>query len=117
MQALWSWLNTPPATGAVLDLFGLLCLLVFAPGFLASAWFSRGESHLRPTMAAHAEGIQHWAHVGIWLFGPGLFFFAMRALQLNPLSFGEPIWLVGNLLAVAVATFRFVSRKKNTPLP
>ena len=37
------------------------------------------------------------------MFGAGLFFFGARVMQINPLSFGEPKWLVGSVVAVIAA--------------
>jgi hypothetical protein len=106
---LWTWLNTPPGVADVLDPFSLIFAAVFALGFLTSAYLAGPDggkvlAHGDP----HAPAIRHWAFVGLWIFGSGLFFFAMRALQINPLSFGEPIWLVASLVALTVAGARFV---------
>jgi hypothetical protein len=38
----------------------------------------------------------------MWVFGTGLFFFLIRLLQINPFTFGEPIWMWLSLLAVAI---------------
>ena len=106
MEALWTWLNTPPGVGDVLNVFGFVFAAVFALGFLASAYLAgpAGQAMARNPLEANAIG--HWATVGLWIFGPGLFFFAMRALQINPLTFGEPIWLVASIIALIAAAVR-----------
>lgn len=109
MGSLWSWLKTPPAVGDVLDLFGVTCLIIFGFGFVVSAFLGGSGVDFLNRNAILRNGIRHWSHVGLWLFGSGLFFFAIRALQVNPLSFGEPIWLVGNLIALLVAAVRCVN--------
>jgi hypothetical protein len=44
--------------------------------------------------------------MGLWVFGAGLFFLGVRVIQINPLSFGEPKWLVGSIVAVIFAAAR-----------
>ena len=56
-----------------------------------------------------ATAIKHWASIGPWVFGAGLFFFGTRAMQINPLSFGAPKWLVGSIVAVIFAAARCVA--------
>jgi hypothetical protein len=48
------------------------------------------------------------ARIALWIFGAGLFFFGVRALGINPFSFGAPIWLWLCLLALVVAVAYFV---------
>jgi hypothetical protein len=108
MESFWIWLSTPPATGEVIDAFGLFSLLLFTPGFAVSAYLSGpGARHLGNDPVQLA-GIRYCASIGLWVFGAGLFFFGVRVLQINPLSFGEPKWLVGSFVAVIFATARCV---------
>jgi hypothetical protein len=109
VNSLWTWLNTPPGVAAVLDPFGLVFATVFGAGFLASAYLAGPGGNDLAHHDPQAQAIHHWANVGLWIFGPGLFFFAMRALQINPLSFGEPIWLVASIIALIVAAIRFAA--------
>jgi hypothetical protein len=108
MGSLWTWLSTPPGTNEVLDLFGALCLLLFAPGYLLSAYLAGpGASRLAKNSIQFA-GIRYWATIGLWVFGAGLFFFGVRALQINPLAFGAPIWLIVCVLAVVFTATRCI---------
>jgi hypothetical protein len=108
MESFWIWLSTPPALGEVIDAFGLFSLLLFAPGFAGSAYFAGpGARHLGNDPVQLA-GIRYCASIGLWVFGAGLFFFGVRVLQINPLSFGEPKWVVGSFVAVIFATARCV---------
>ncbi|MFN8590024.1 MAG: hypothetical protein U0031_01095 [Thermomicrobiales bacterium] len=106
MSELWTWLNTPPTYDQVLQPFGALYLIVFAVGFGGSAWLSGDGATRIGRNPAHIAGLRHWSQVGLWIFGPGLFFFGVGALQINPLSFGEPIWLVGSVIALVIAGYR-----------
>ena len=103
MESLWTWLNTPPAKGEVLDPVGVVSLLLFAPGFVVSAYLSGPGADRLAKDPVQLAGIRYCASLGLWVFGAGLFFFGARALQINPLSFGEPKWLVGSVVAVIFA--------------
>lgn len=116
MQSLWTWLNTPPALPDVLDPFAIAYAAVFTLGFLAAAYLAGPAGSTLARDTHHADAIHHWSTVGLWLFGPGLFFLVIRLLQINPLSFGEPIWLIGSLLALLIAALRFAAwRRKEYP--
>ncbi len=108
MAEFWIWLNTAPTADQVLDPFAVVYLVIFGAGFVASAYLNGPAAAPLSPNAFHREGIVHWSHVGLWIFGPGLFFFGVRALQINPLSMGEPIWLVSSIVAAAIAGIRCV---------
>ena len=106
MEALWTWLSTPPSKGDVLNLFGAFCLLLFAPGYLLSAYLAGPGAAWLGKDPVQLAGIRRWASIGLWVFGVGLFFFGARLLQINPLWFGAPIWLVGSIVGVIFAAIR-----------
>src|SRR4029434_7456509 len=100
MESLWTWLSTPPGKNEVLDLFGTLCVLLFAPGFVLSAYLTGPGADRWAKDPIQFVGLRYWATIGLWVFGAGLFFIGVRVLQINPLSFGAPIWLIVSILAV-----------------
>jgi hypothetical protein len=108
MESLWTWLSTPPAKGEVLDPVGVFSLLLFAPGFVVSAYLSGPGADRLTKDPVQLAGIRYCASRGLWVFGAGLFFFGARAMQINPLSFGERKWLVGSMVAVIFAAARCV---------
>ncbi len=108
MELLWTWLSTPPGKNEVLDPFGVFCLLLFVPGFVGSAYLTGPGVDRLAKDPIQLAGIRYWASIGLWLFGAGLFFLGGRAMQINPLSFGEPKWLVGSIVALVLATARCV---------
>jgi hypothetical protein len=108
MESLWTWLSTPPGKNEVIDLFGALFLLLFAPGFALSAYLTGPGAARLAKNSIQFAGIRYWATIGLWVFGAGLFFFGIRALQINPLSFGAPIWLIVSILAVFFSATRCV---------
>jgi hypothetical protein len=108
MESLWTWLGTPPGKDDVFDLFGVVCLLLFVPGFVISAFMAGSGADRVAKDSVQLAGIRYCASIGLWVFGAGLFFFGARVLQINPLSFGEPKWLLGSVVAVIFAAARCV---------
>jgi hypothetical protein len=106
MGSFWTWLNTPPGTGEVLDPFGLFCLVLFLPGFVISAYLTGAGADRLAKEPVQRAGFRYWATIGLWVFGGGLFFFGARLMQINPLSFGEPKWLLGSVVATLAAGSR-----------
>jgi hypothetical protein len=108
MESLWAWLGTPPGKDDVLDLFGVVCLLLFVPGFVISAFMAGTGADRVAKDPVQLAGIRYCASIGLWVFGAGLFFFGARVLQINPLSFGEPKWLLGSVVVVIFAAARCI---------
>ena len=108
MESLATWLGTPPTKDEVIDPFGAFCLLLLVPGFVASAYLAGPGANRLAKNPVQLAGIRHWASIGSLVFGAGLFFFGVRAMQINPLSFGQPIWLLGSIVAVVIAATRCV---------
>ena len=106
MEPLWTWLFTPAAKGEVVDLFGAFWLLLFAPGYVLSAYLAGPGADRLGKDPVQLAGIRHWASIGLWVFGAGLFFVGVRVLQINPLWFGAPIWLLGTIVAVVFVAVR-----------
>ena len=110
MEPLWTWLSTPPAKGEVLDALGLFSFLLFAPGFVVSAYLAGPGAGRLAKDPVQLAGVRYWASIGQWVFGAGLFFFGARVIQINPLSFAEPKWLLASIAAVIFASVRCVER-------
>jgi hypothetical protein len=106
VNGVWSWLVTPPGTDTVFDPFGAVFVLVFGVGFVASSYLSGPGVAGAARNPVQRAGIARWASIGVPIFGAGLFFFGVRALQINPLSFGAPIWMVGTVVVLAIAAIR-----------
>jgi hypothetical protein len=106
MESLWTWLSTSPNKGEVLNAFGVFSLLLFAPGFVASAYLAGTGADRLAKDPVQLAGIRYCASIGLWVFGAGLFFLGVRVMEINPLSFGEPKWLVGSIVAVIFAAAR-----------
>ena len=98
----WSYLTTQPASDDVLDGFTIVYAIVMLVGFIIAAYV-----HYRPWTKPFGRMFRRRAVLratllAMWVFGTGLFFFLIRLLQINPFSFGEPIWMWLSLLAVVV---------------
>src|SRR6478752_5193858 len=87
------YLSTVPGSGEVFGPFAIIFAFVFAIGFLACVivYNGRGRS-LFPNQVIFRMA-RKWGGWGVCVFGLGLFFFGIRALQINPFGFGKRAWL------------------------
>jgi hypothetical protein len=106
LEAGWNWLITPPGANSVFDPFGAAFFVVFSIGFVASSYLLGPGAGLIAKNASQLAGLKRWATIGLSLFGTGLFFFGVRALQINPLWFGAPVWMVMCVVALIIAANR-----------
>lgn len=98
----WDYLTTAPASDDVLDAFTILYVVVFLGGFVAAVYLnSRPWTKPFGTMFRRTA-VRKASNMAMWVFGAGFFFFLIRLLQINPLSFGNPIWMWLSVLAVLV---------------
>jgi hypothetical protein len=109
VDAAWIWLTTPPETAGVHDWFGASYLVVFGLGFVVSAYLSGPGAESISADPLALAGARQWAAVGVGFFGVGLFFFGVRALQINPVSLGAPFWMAGWTIVTIVVVIRCLS--------
>jgi hypothetical protein len=96
----WEYLTTRPGQNEVFGPFAVLFLIAFAIGFLASiVVYNGGARKLFPNPVLHRMA-RRWAGWATAIFGLGLFFFAIRALQINLLTFEMRIWMWLSILSV-----------------
>ena len=96
----WDYLTTVPGTDEVFGPFAVIYLVVFGVGFLGSVFlYNDGARHYTKN-ALKRRVIKRGAAIAMTVFGVGLFFFAIRILQINPFTFGMRLWLWLSLLAV-----------------
>jgi hypothetical protein len=98
----WDNLTRTPAAADIFSLPAIIFFVVFAIGFVAAAFLSNQGARRFGTNPVKRRGIQHCATIALYVFGAGLFFFGVRALNINPFSFGAPIWLWLSVLALIV---------------
>lgn len=94
------YLTTAPASSDVLDAFTIVYLVVFLGGFVGAVYLnSRPWTKPFGTMFRR-KAVRKASNFAMWVFGVGLFFFLIRILQIDPISFGEPIWMWLSVLAL-----------------
>ena len=106
----WDSLTGTPAPEDIFSLPAMLFFVVFTIGFVASAFLSNQGAYRFSRNPVQRRGIQHCATIALYIFGAGLFFFGVRALNINPFSFGSPIWLWLSaiaLIAFAIYCYRY----------
>lgn len=98
----WDNLTQTPAAADVFSLPAMIFFVVFALGFVTAAFLTNQGARRFASHPVKRRGIQHCAGIALYIFGAGLFFFGVRALNINPFSFGAPIWMWLSLLALIV---------------
>jgi amino acid permease len=89
----WDYLTTTPGPDEVFGPFAIIFLVVFVIGFIASVvLYSTGGKNIIPDPVLRRLS-RRWSGWAVAVFTIGLFFFAIRWLQINPITFGERIWL------------------------
>lgn len=88
------WLFDRPTTDQANHWLALLSLAVFAIGIIGTAVLSTRPS-LPPFGSKFTQKfvVKACTIIG-WICGVGLFFGIIRLLQIDPASFGRPIWIV-----------------------
>lgn len=96
----WDGLTTAPAPGEVLTPLSILFLILFGAGFLVSILLYNDGAKRFVEHGLRRRTIQRFSGIAMIIFGIGLFFLAVELLQINPFTFGMPIWLWLSLLAL-----------------
>ncbi len=96
----WDYLTTVPGPNEVFGPFAVIFLIVFGIGFTISTAIYSGWGRYFISDPVLRRMARRWSGWAMTLFGLGLFFFAIRWLQINPLSFGMRIWLWLSWLAL-----------------
>ena len=98
----WDYLSTVPGPNEVFGPLAIMYLAVFVAGFIVSLViynnYGRGL-FANPVMFRLFRKWSGWALV---VFGSGLFFFLIRALQINPFTFAMRFWMWVTMLGLAV---------------
>ncbi len=97
----WDYLTTVPGPNEVFGPFAIVYLLLFIAGIAVSVLLYNGVGRKLFPNPVLFNMARRWGGIGVIVFGFGLFFFGIRALQINPFNFGMRIWLWISLLGVA----------------
>jgi len=98
----WDHLTSVPASDDVLSIPSLLYAVVFALGFVVSSYLYYQPRAFTFTRFFRKPTIAHASLIAMWVFGIGLFFYLIRIFQINPLNFGERIWIAVMSVIAAV---------------
>src|SRR3712207_4627794 len=102
------WLTTRPTSDEVLNGFAIVSLVVFTLALIASGFYS-ARPWSPPLGVPFSRGFVRRAASFIgWPAGLGLFFLLIRILQIDPATFGRPIWIVLSWIAL-IAAFVYVA--------
>lgn len=100
---MWNTLTSVPEAGDVFNVFAVVSMVVFGVVFLASAVYS-ARPWTPPLGNVYSRRfIRHSATILGWVAGIGLFFLLIRLLQINPITFGLPIWTLITLVVIIIA--------------
>lgn len=99
----WDNLTTAPEADAVFGPWSTLYLLICIVGLIIGFLLYSRPRILSSRRLLRTGNTQRWGGILLWIFSIGIFFFLVRWLQINPFSFGEPIWLYLTLLIALVA--------------
>ncbi len=109
----WKYMTTAPATADVFDVFGIVCLTIFVLGFVGSLILSNDGGRRFARHPLTRRLLRRAGGLGTAIFGAGLFFFGIRALNIRLFTFELPIWLWLTLLVAvaAVVYFAYYARR------
>ncbi|HEU5430435.1 MAG TPA: hypothetical protein VFU81_02165 [Thermomicrobiales bacterium] len=110
---MWEALTTPAGAADVFSPLADVFLAIFCAGFVVAIVLYNGGTRKIAVHPMIRRTLRRYAGWGIAIFGAGLFFFGVRALQINPFTFGMPIWLwlcaLAAVILIAWAAFDLVA--------
>jgi hypothetical protein len=96
----WDYLSTVPGPNEVFGPLAILYLIVFVAGFIVSlAIYNNQGKKLFPNPIMFRL-VRRWAGWTSVIFGAGIFFFLIRAIQINPFTFAMRFWMWVTVLAL-----------------
>lgn len=110
----WDYLSTVPGPNEVFGPLAILYLIVFVAGFILSLLIYNNQGkQLFPNPVAYRI-VRRWVGWVLVAFGAGIFFFLIRALQINPFTFAMRFWMWVTVLAIgAVVVLIMVDFKRH----
>ena len=96
----WNYLSTVPGPNEVFGPLAIIYLVLFAIGFgFALLVYNNQGKKLFPNPVIYRI-VRRWAGWASFVFGAGIFFFLIRALQINPFTFAMRFWMWMSLLGL-----------------
>ncbi len=100
----WDYLSTVPGQNEVWGPFAVLYISIYALGFAASVvLYNGGGRSIFPNHVMYRM-LKRWSSWALLVFGAGLFFFVIRALQINPFTFAMRFWMWATVLGLVALT-------------
>lgn len=101
----WDYLSTVPGPNEVFGPLAILYLIAFGIGFsLSLAIYNNQGKKVFPNPVMFRL-VRRWAGWSAVIFGAGIFFFLIRALQINPFTFAMRFWMWVTVLALFAVAF------------
>ena len=100
----WGYLKTVPGPNEVFGPLAILYLIIFGAGFIFSVVIYNNQGKQLFSNPVIYRFFRKWAGWFLVVFGSGLFFFLIRALQINPFTFAMRFWMWVTLISLAVVT-------------
>ena len=94
----WDYLSTVPGPNEVFGPLAILYLVFFVVGFVVSLVVYNNQGKKLFPNPVIFRLVRRWAGWTSVIFGAGIFFFLIRALQINPFTFAMRFWMWVTLL-------------------
>ncbi len=98
----WDYLSTVPGPNEVFGPLAILYLIVFGAGFILSLIIYNNQGRGLFPNPVMFRIVRRWASWALVVFGAGIFFFLIRAIQINPFTFAMRFWMWATVLALLV---------------
>ncbi|MDQ3222222.1 MAG: hypothetical protein M3Q75_01920 [Gemmatimonadota bacterium] len=100
----WDYLSTVPGQNEVWGPFAILYIAIYGIGFVVGmVLYNGGGRSLFPNHVMYRM-LKRWSSWALLVFGAGLFFFVVRALQINPFTFAMRFWMWLTVLGLVTLT-------------
>ncbi len=110
----WDYLSTVPGQNEVFGPLAIIYLAIFIVGFIFALVIYNNQGKQLFSNPAMYNLFRRWSGWAATVFGAGLFFFLIRALQINPFTFAMRFWMWVTLLAlVVIFVFMVLDYRKN----
>jgi phosphoglycerol transferase MdoB-like AlkP superfamily enzyme len=97
----WNYLSTVPGPNEVFGPLAIMYLAVFVVGFIVALILYNNHGRALFSNPVMFRMFRKWSGWALVVFGAGLFFFLIRALQINPFTFAMRFWMWVTVMGIA----------------
>jgi cytochrome c biogenesis protein CcdA len=115
----WDYLSTVPGPNEVFGPLAIIYLAIFGAGFALSLLIYNNQGKKIFPNPVMFRIFRRWAGWAAFVFGAGIFFFLIRALQINPFTFAMRFWMwmtMLGLFVISVLLLLDIKRRYKTDL-